>query len=321
MKNPIEPFLKEQYALIVDGGLATELEARGFDLSDELWSARLLHDAPDALKAVHFDYLAAGADCIISASYQATTLAFTSKGFDHAEAEALLKRSVQLAKEARDAFWAQHENRVHRLRPLVAASVGPYGAFLADGSEYSGNYGLAEDALLDFHQKRWHLLAGCGPDLMACETIPSALEARALARLVEQTPEMPAWISFSCRDDKHISDGTPLVDVVALLDEVAQVVALGINCTAPRYIPGLVKEARKVTRKPIVVYPNSGEHYNVHEKRWSGLSEPVDFAQQGCAWRDSGASLIGGCCRTGPRHIAQIRKALLPALPTMPTEL
>jgi homocysteine S-methyltransferase len=310
MLNPLIPFLEQQGYVIVDGGLATELEARGHDLRDSLWSARLLADAPQAIKEVHLDYLRAGADVIITASYQATIAGFQARGLSEADAIALLRRAVNLAREARDQFWADEANRIGRLRPLVAASVGPYGAYLADGSEYSGEYGLSESQLVDFHRRRWHLLVESGPDLLACETIPSGPEARALARLLPETPSTGAWFSFTGSDGRHISDGTPFAEIVRMLDPLAQVVAVGINCTPPRYVPDLVAEARRVTEKPIVVYPNSGETYDVAQKIWLGLSVPEDFATQSVRWREAGADLIGGCCRTGPAHIRQIRASV-----------
>ena len=308
--DPIRPFFDAQAFLVVDGGLATELEARGFDLSDDLWSARLLRDAPEAILQVHRDYLEAGADCIISASYQATVPGFMTHGLSEAEAEALIERSVALARQARDAFWAVEGNRAGRLRPLVAASVGPYGAYLADGSEYTGDYDLDEAELVTFHRRRWHLLVAAGPDLLACETIPSFAEARALARLLPETPQMAAWFSFSCRDGQHVSDGTLLVDALSVLEPLPQVVAVGVNCTPPRFISELVRVARRVTAKPIVVYPNSGERYDVVNKRWQGLSVPERFGEQGEVWRAAGASLLGGCCRTRPGHIRQLRAHL-----------
>lgn len=309
--NPLEPFLRQKGFLVLDGGLATELEERGFDLSDALWSARLLNDAPEAIRQVHVDYMAAGADCIIGASYQATIRGFASAGYSESRAQKLLQRSVQLAREARDQFWTQPEHRFNRLRPLIAASVGPYGAFLADGSEYRGDYGLSEDELAAFHRQRWRLLAEQSPDLMACETIPSAVEARALARLSREASELPVWMSFSCRDGRHINDGTPLADVVAQIEDAPHIVAIGVNCTAPRFMPQLIRETRRATNKPIVVYPNSGERYDPLGKRWLGCSLPDDFAVQSLMWRREGASLIGGCCRTGPQHIAEIRRVLV----------
>ena len=310
-RDPIQPILEHQGVLIIDGGLATELEARGYDLSDKLWSARLLRDDPDAIRQLHLDYLRAGADVIISASYQATVSGFMRLGLREGEAEELLRRSVTLARDARDSFWADEVNGSDRQRPLVAASVGPYGAFLADGSEYTGDYGLDEEELVTFHRRRWHILAESGPDLMACETIPSAAEARALARLLPETPEMPAWFSFSCRDGRYLNDGSLFAASVERLNDVEQVVALGVNCTAPRYIAELTAAAQAVTEKPVIVYPNSGERYDVAAKAWRGESIPADFAQKSRRWQAVGATLVGGCCRTGPQHIEEIRKLMV----------
>lgn len=343
--NPIMSFLRQQGYLVLDGGLATELERRGYDLSDGLWSARLLADEPAAIRQVHADYLAAGADCVITASYQATIEGFRQRGLREAEAMRLLRLSVQLAIEARDEFWdsksqipnpesqagqGDKETRGQgdeegagiggleddsggmekKRRPLVAASVGPYGAYLADGSEYRGDYGLSENELVAFHKQRWEILAESAADVMACETIPAFVEARALARLLAATPGRYAWFSFSCRDEAHISDGTLLAECAAFLSDIEQVAAVGINCTAPRYLPGLIAAVRRVTDKPIVVYPNSGETYDRMNHCWVGVSDPADFARASREWRTAGARIIGGCCRTGPGHIRQIRAAL-----------
>lgn len=306
MTNPITPFLQQQGALILDGGLATELERRGHDLRDELWSARLLRDAPDAIRQVHLDYYWAGADCCASASYQATLPGFMRRGMTAEQAGDLLRLSVQLVREARDAFWAVESNRERRLRPLAAASVGPYGAYLADGSEYTGAYDLDEAGLAAFHRERWAILAGSGADLLACETLPSLVEARALAGLLAETPDVWAWFSFSCRDGAHISDGTPLADCAAMLSGYERVVAIGINCTPPRFIPDLIRAVSAATTKPIIVYPNSGETYDPAGKRWLGESVPAEFGTYSREWRKLGAGLIGGCCRTTPAHIRQI---------------
>ncbi len=223
MADPIAPFLQRQGALILDGGLATELERRGHDLSDELWSARLLRDDPDAIRRVHLAYYGAGADCCTSASYQATIPGFVRSGMSPDEAREVIRRAVRLVIEARDEFWAVGANRAGRLRPLAAAGVGPYGAYLADGSEYTGTYDLDEAGLIDFHRERWAILAGGGADILACETIPSLAEARALARLLSETPGVYAWFSFSCRDGAHISDGTPIADCAAFLADFERV--------------------------------------------------------------------------------------------------
>lgn len=304
----VETILAQRPFFILDGGLATELEQYGYDLSDPLWSARLLADSPQAIQQVHRDYLQAGADCLITASYQATVPGFMARGFDREQAIQLLQVAVQLAVQTRDQFWATVGRGSGRSKPLVAVSIGPYGAYLANGGEYTGDYDLDEAGLAAFHRERWHILAEAGGDLLACETIPSFAEARALVRLLAETPAMPVWISFSCRDEGHISDGTPLAVCAKWVAQAPQVVAVGVNCTAPRFIPGLIAQMRQVTDKPIVVYPNSGEHYDPQGHCWLGLAAPTDFAEQSLAWYKAGARLIGGCCRTRPEHIRQIAK-------------
>jgi homocysteine S-methyltransferase len=309
--NPLNSFLDQFGVLIVDGGLATELEARGHDLSDDLWSARLLLDDPEAIRQVHYDYLKAGADCIISATYQATIEGFVRRGLAIDQARALLLEAIDIAVEVRDEFWSISDNREQRSKPIVAASIGPYGAALANGSEYSGEYGLDSAALYAFHRERWDLLSSAAADIVACETIPSFPEARALSRLIAETPDIFAWVCFSCRDEISISDGTPFASSIALFQDIKNVAAVGINCTAPRYIPMLIEEASSVTDKPIIIYPNSGEQYDGKRKHWVRESEPIDFALASQTWRHNGAQLIGGCCRTTPTHIKQIRKQLL----------
>ncbi len=310
--NPIEPFLTYQNVFILDGGLATELEARRHSLDDPLWSAKILLEKPDAIRQVHRDYLHAGADCIISASYQASLPGLMARGLSAAEAAVLIRFSVQLALEARDQFWAFMANRRQRLRPLVAASVGPYGAYLADGSEYTGAYDLDEAGLLAWHRPRWDILAKSGSDLLACETIPSLAEGKALRHLLLQTPKMPAWMSFTCQDGQRISDGTPLAECVQLLNDVPNLVAVGINCTPPRFLPDLITAVRSNSDKLIIVYPNSGEQYDAETHQWLGQSNPTEFGTISREWRKMGALLVGGCCRTGPAHIQQIRDRTRP---------
>lgn len=301
--NPIANILAAHPLLVLDGALATELEARGCDLRDPLWSARVLIEAPELIRAVHADYFAAGADCAITASYQATFAGFARRGLSEQQSAALMRLAVQLAAEARDAFWANEANRAGRPRPLVAASVGPYGAYLADGSEYSGDYELSEDELIEFHRPRLAELVAAGPDLLACETIPCMAEARALVRLLAEFPEQRAWVSFSARDGAHTCHGEPIGACAAWLDQCPQVVAIGVNCSAPRHIADLVRAIRAATHKPIVVYPNSGERYSAAENAWDGRGEADDLAQQARLWQACGAQLIGGCCRTTPAQI------------------
>lgn len=289
--------------LVLDGGLATQLEARGLDLSDALWSARALRDAPEAIEAVHLDYFEAGADVAITASYQASFEGFAARGCSADDTVALLQRSVMLARNARERCRERHpEGR----RPLVvAASVGPYGATRHDGSEYRGDYGLDEDALHAFHGPRLAALLGAAPDLLACETIPSLLEARAIVRALRAHPAAQAWVSFSCRDGGHTSAGDPIVECARLLDAAPQVVAIGVNCVDPAFVPALVRALASATAKPIVVYPNSGEVWNAAGRCWEGTATP--FAARVEEWLAAGASWVGGCCRTTPDDIRRVR--------------
>jgi homocysteine S-methyltransferase len=284
-------------ALILDGGLATHLESLGCDLRDELWSAKLLIENPGVILQAHRDYFAAGADVATTASYQASFPAFIRRGRVEHEAQALMQLSVELAMEARDEAG----------RGMVAASVGPYGAYLANGAEYTGDYDLDEDGLLAWHRPRWQVLADSGADMLACETIPSYPEARAIARLLDESPHVNAWVSFSCQDGDHISDGTPLERCAALFAGNPQVVAVGINCTAPSHVKSLMS---RISGSPIVVYPNSGETWDAEHDRWLGLADPTEFGAAAREWRDGGASFIGGCCRTTPEHIRRIRDSL-----------
>ncbi|GAA2837790.1 homocysteine S-methyltransferase [Nonomuraea rubra] len=284
--------------LVLDGGLATRLEELGADLSDALWSARPLLEEPALIRRVHADYFAAGADVATTASYQATLPGFARRGLDAVEAERLIRLSVELAAQARDE--AGHG--------LVAASVGPYGAYLANGAEYTGDYDLDEDGLYAWHLPRWEILAAAGADLLACETIPSFAEARALAALLARTPGVKAWVSFSCRDGERLNDGTPIREAAALFAGNPQVVAVGANCTAPRHIPGLI--GCLSGGLPVVVYPNSGESWDAAARRWTGLADPVEYGRAAQEWQRAGVSLIGGCCRTTPEHIRQIRTHL-----------
>jgi homocysteine S-methyltransferase len=303
MNNPIASILDRYPALVIDGALATELERRGFDLKDELWSAKILLEQPEAIRQLHYDYFEAGADCAITASYQATIEGFMKRGLNKTEAGNLIKKSVSLAIEAREEFWADEANRAGRLKPFVAASVGPYGAYLADGSEYRGNYGLTEQELMDFHRQRMKALIEAGADILACETIPCLVEAQALVKLLEEFPSIQAWISFSCRDEIHVSEGQRLEDCVRHVEASPFVAAIGVNCTSPKYISSLVREARKATNKPVLVYPNSGEKYDASRNDWDGQQVYETFSEEAKEWFEAGARLIGGCCRTTPEDI------------------
>jgi homocysteine S-methyltransferase len=304
--DPIASILNCYPALVIDGALATELERRGCDLKDDLWSARILLEQPKIIKQVHLDYFKAGADCAITASYQATIEGFTKRGLTESEAIGLIQKSVKLAKQARDEFWADESNHANRSKPFVAASVGPYGAFLADGSEYRGNYGLSEKELMDFHRPRMKALIEAGADILACETIPCLIEAQSIVNLLKEFPNITAWISFTARDEKHISEGQVFADCVRQLEDHPQIAAIGINCTSPKYIPSLIREAKNETEKPILVYPNSGETYDAAKNDWNGDPVFYSFGEQAREWYNAGARLIGGCCRTTPEDIGVI---------------
>lgn len=286
--------LQRRQPLLLDGGLATQLEAQGCDIGNELWSASLLQANPDAIVAAHRAYIDAGAECLATASYQASREGFAKQGLSGDEADALMLLSVALARRARKECGSDAS---------IAASLGPYGAMLHDGSEYRGNYGVGADVLRDFHGQRLQLFDRSGVDVLALETIPSLLEAEVLDELLRHC-NTPSWVSFSCCDDSHISDGSEIADAVALFRDNPNVVALGINCTPPQYVAVLVgKIVAAVPDKAVMAYPNSGEIYNVCDNSWSGTVTPGDCAAAARGWIDAGAGIVGGCCRMGPEHI------------------
>ena len=310
MHHPFEDFLAAQPLVILDGALATELERRGADLRDPLWSAKYLIEQPGMIRAVHLDYFNAGADVATTATYQATFEAFHRRGIAHEDAARLMRDAVALAVEARDEFWDVPANRAGRLRPLVAASIGPYGAMLADGSEYRGHYALSDRALRDFHRPRLRVLAESGADLLACETLPCLREALILAQLLDEFPAMSAWISFSCRDGSRNCEGDDVGACAAALHRFPQIAALGVNCTRPEYLGSLLRQMRRGTDKPLIAYPNSGERYDAAAKAWLGSADDQPFADRARAWFEAGARIIGGCCRTTPADIATTRAAV-----------
>lgn len=303
MDSPIARFLAERALLIVDGALATELEHRGADLHDPLWSAKCLLERPDLIRAVHLDYFRAGADIATTATYQASFEAFARRGIDADGTVRLLRNAVALAAQARDEFWSSLPNRAGRLRPLIAASVGPYGAMLADGSEYRGHYLVSDDALAEFHRPRLEALAVAGADLLACETIPCLREALVLKQLLHEFPTFTAWISFSCRNGARTSAGEAISECTAALQDDAQIAAVGVNCTPPQYVTELLQRMRTHTDKPLIAYPNSGEYYDPSARRWSGAGSGTPFGERAREWYRAGARLIGGCCRTTPADI------------------
>ncbi|GFG51031.1 homocysteine S-methyltransferase [Mycolicibacterium agri] len=284
--------------LISDGGLATELEARGHDLSDDLWSARLLFDAPDEIMAAHMAFYQAGAVIATTASYQASFDGFAAGGIDPAEAERLMRRSVELAAAAREEIGAEGR--------WVAASVGPYGAALANGEEYVGRYGLSVAQLAQWHRPRLEVLADAGADVLAIETVPDVDEAEALVGLVCEL-KVPAWLSYTIAGEKTRA-GQPLAAAFALAADVPEIVAVGVNCCAPDDVLPAIQIARAVADKPVIVYPNSGEQWDGERRTWVGEARwSADLAPQ---WVAAGARIVGGCCRVRPDDIAALAATL-----------
>ena len=302
-----DPFDRFPGPVMLDGGLATELERRGADLGDPLWSAKVLVEEPERVVDVHRAYLDAGADVVITASYQASFEGLQARGLETSAAADVFARSVSLAREA-----------VGDGEALVAASLGPYGAVLANGAEYTGDYGLGSDdaarpILRDFHRRRAEALAAAEPDLLAIETIPSGVEVEALVQMLEDLGDVPAWLSFSCRDARSLHDGTPIEEAVQVAAGSPEVVAIGVNCTAPAHVAALLGRAATRTAKPLVAYPNRGATWDATTKSWTGDAVPNGFGPLALELRAAGARLIGGCCGTGPSDIAEMAAGLRPA--------
>jgi homocysteine S-methyltransferase len=287
--------------IIADGGLATELEEQGHDLSDDLWSARLLADAPEAIKAAHLAYFRAGAVIATTASYQASFEGFAARGVDSGETARLLRRSVTLAQEARAELAGDGRQR------WVAASVGPFGAMLGGGEEYVGRYGLSVRQLRDWHRPRAEILAEAGADLLAVETIPDLDEARAVVSVVSDLG-VPSWLAYTISGDETRA-GQPLRDAFAVAAGVPQIVAVGVNCCAPSDVAAAVSLAAEVTGKPVIAYPNSGETWDGRRRVWAGSPQPP-LQHLVAQWVASGARVVGGCCRVTPSDITKISQAV-----------
>jgi len=291
---------------VLDGGMASELEYLGAKIDGPLWSAHVLEDQPEKIVAVHRAYLEAGADCLLTASYQVSRMGYAEFGLTPQRADRALFRAVELARTAAAEFPQR--------RIVVASSLGPYGAMLHNGAEYHGNYDCSFAELVAFHRGRIEVLAaaptGSAPDLLAFETLPSIDEGRAIAEAIAPYPHLAAWFSFTCRDAEHVAHGERLRDCAALAASLPQTVAVGINCTAPEWISALIGEIRAATDKPIVVYPNSGEGWDAEARCWTGSSDPEGYGALAAQWSGAGALLVGGCCRTRPAHIRQVAQVL-----------
>lgn len=292
-KTRFSALLNEGQPIVIDGGLATQLEAQGCDINNPMWSASMIQTDPLQIVDAHRVYLDAGAQIIISASYQTTD-------------PELVAGAAHLAMRARDEFVTDNPGVEP---PLVAGSVGPYGAVLSDGSEYTGDYDKDRAGLLKFHEARIAQLDTSAVDILACETIPSIDEASALSELLLGVAT-PAWVSFSCRDDARISDGTSIEVAVQLFQDHPNVKAIGVNCTAPQHVAALIRRIRSTAPDmAILVYPNSGEKFDAASKTWSGTTTAEDWVAAASEWRAAGANIVGGCCRTTPEHVAALSES------------
>jgi homocysteine S-methyltransferase len=282
--------------VVLDGGLATQLESQGHNLDSALWSARLLHDDPDAIVQAHLAYFLAGAQVATTASYQASIGGFAQADISQADAAQLIRRSVRLAEQARARFDDGNER-------WVAGSIGPYGAALADGSEYRGDYDLTVEELRSWHRPRIELLAEAGVDILALETIPCLAEVEALLAEIDGNRQ-PCWLSITCAADRTRA-GEAAAEAFSLARDVEEIVAVGVNCIDPADAHALVRIASESSGKPVVVYPNSGEHWDASARAWIG---PATFQARDVEdWISNGACLVGGCCRVGPTEIRAVR--------------
>jgi homocysteine S-methyltransferase len=299
---------------VLDGGLATELERAGCDLASPLWSGEILRTQPEKVLAVHRSYLEAGADCLLTASYQISAMGFREIGLAAPAAEqaarSAIQQSVALAEQARREYAQTELAAGRKQHPVwIAGSLGAYGAALHNGAEFHGRYGVGNAALIAFHAERIDAMLETAADFLAFETLPSLAEAEAILDALVAFPKVAAYVSFTCHDDDHTRHGEPIEDCGRLLDPQPQIIAIGINCTAPRYILPLIRKIRVVTGKRIAVYPNSGETWVSETRSWAGSSDPHAFGDMARQWREAGASWIGGCCRTGPEHIRALVRA------------
>ena len=305
--------LEKQEIIILDGALGTELERQGYDVSGRLWSAKYLLENPQIIQGLHEDYVRASSDIITTSSYQANIPAFVEEGLSLDKAYELFKETVFLAQAAVKNVWQGLSlDEQQRSYPLIAGSVGPYAAYLADGSEYTGAYHLSEEEFKDFHRPRIQALLDAGCDLLALETIPNGAETEALVHLLsEEFPQVEAYLSFTAQTVSAISDGTLIEEVGRLAQSSPQVLAVGFNCTAPHLIAPLLEKLKQVCDKPLLAYPNSGEIYNGVTNTWQDNPEQqlclTDYSQ---LWKKQGVLLFGGCCRTRPEDIEQLASGL-----------
>lgn len=305
--NKIEKILSEFPFVILDGGFATELEKKGFNLGSRLWSAEIIAKSPDAIRDVHLSYLLAGADCIITSSYQATVPGFIAAGYSRREAVDLIGRSVAIADDAVRVFRESMPDIGNRPEPFVAASAGCYGAYLANGSEYRGDYHLELNGYKNFHKERVDILVNAGAGIIAFETFPCMEEAAAVAELMNEYSDIPYWIVFTVKDAVSTSHGDNFIECVKLLQGRKNLIGTGVNCSMPEFISPILDSLDPGLKKNFTVYPNSGEHFYTECSCWRDDPSASDYRRLSEEWYNKGARLIGGCCRTSPSDIQKIK--------------
>lgn len=305
-KASIQEVLDKNGIMVIDGSMSTALEALGANTKSSLWTAAALAEQPELVKQVHLDYFRAGADCGITCSYQATIPGLTAHGYSVEEAERIIADSVRVFLEARDEWWEEEGREAGRAYPVCLAGIGPYGAYLADGSEYRGNYGVDDQTLYDFHRRRMEILAEAGADMFLIETQPSFSEALIEAEIAEDLG-VDYWISFSCRDGLRINEGDLIRDcATALSTGYRGLKMIGVNCSKPEYIVSLIHELRNATDIPVGVYPNSGLVYDPVTKTWTEPEGQLDFGAYALEYMKAGAAAVGGCCTTDAGHIRRV---------------
>lgn len=309
MKASLEGIIKENGIMVIDGSMGTALERLGADNSSSLWTAGTLAKDPELVKQVHLDYFRAGADCGITCTYQATIPGLMENGYTNDEAERIIADSIRLFLEARDAWWNAEGKAEGRSYPLCLAGIGPYGAYLADGSEYRGKYGVSDDVIYDFHRRRLEIVKEAGADIALIETQPSLSEAMIAGDICEELG-LDYWISFSCRDGMRINEGDLIRECAeALSDGRPHLKMIGVNCSKPEYISSLIRQLKAVTELPIAVYPNSGLIYDPVTKTWSAPEGVLDFGSYALEYMKAGAAAVGGCCTTDAEQIKQVAEA------------
>lgn len=301
--------------LILDGALGTEVESRGFNICHKLWSALCLIENPQLIYNIHLDYLRAGSDILTTSSYQASIQGLMETlGSDENEASEILRTSVFLAQKARETFWRElsEKERSSRTPILVGGDIGPYAAYLADGSEYNGQYNIDQSELENYHRRQISVLRSADCDFLILETIPNYIEVKALLNLLEtEFSDMTAYLSVTTQNGINLTDGTPLENVAKLCQASEQILAIGVNCSSPYLISKALTCMRRRTDKPFVTYPNSGEVYDGSSKTWQKAQEKEESLQNNTLkWIEMGAKIVGGCCRTTPKDIATLSKSL-----------